>query len=104
MKVCFSPPFCSYFCLLLLLFVAPLLPICNTPFFPFYQKTLSLAFCRHFLTPQIHIGNQKVSPQGLAGLKYGVSITDACIGWDDTESVLETLAHAVRKRREHLHS
>lgn len=38
--------------------------------------------------------------EGKAGLKYGVSITDACIGWDATTSVLETLAIAVRKRRE----
>lgn len=38
--------------------------------------------------------------EGKAGLKYGVSITDACIGWEDTESVLEILAKAVRKRRE----
>lgn len=45
-------------------------------------------------------GNQKVPPEGKAGLKYGVSITDACIGWDDTEVVLEMLANAVKKRRE----
>ena len=32
-------------------------------------------------------------------LAYGVSITDACIGWDDTAAVLDTLADAVRKRR-----
>jgi 3-deoxy-7-phosphoheptulonate synthase len=32
-------------------------------------------------------------------LAYGVSITDACIGWDDTEKVLDTLAAAVRARR-----
>jgi 3-deoxy-7-phosphoheptulonate synthase len=38
--------------------------------------------------------------EGKAGLKYGVSITDACIGWDDTVSVLETLANAVKQRRE----
>lgn len=38
--------------------------------------------------------------EGKAGLKYGVSITDACIGWEATVSVLETLATAVRKRRE----
>jgi 3-deoxy-7-phosphoheptulonate synthase len=48
------------------------------------------------------IGNQKVPPEGKAGLKYGVSITDACIGWEDTERVLEMLAGAVRKRREGL--
>jgi 3-deoxy-7-phosphoheptulonate synthase len=48
------------------------------------------------------IGNQKVPKEGKAGLKYGVSITDACIGWEDTESVLEMLAKAVKERREHL--
>ncbi|QJR11762.1 Phospho-2-dehydro-3-deoxyheptonate aldolase, Phe-sensitive [Usitatibacter rugosus] len=32
-------------------------------------------------------------------LEYGVSITDACIGWADTVKVLDTLADAVRKRR-----
>lgn len=45
-------------------------------------------------------GAQKVPKEGKEGLKYGVSITDACIGWDTTESVLDTLAKAVRKRRE----
>ncbi|KAK2754216.1 Phospho-2-dehydro-3-deoxyheptonate aldolase amt16 [Arachnomyces sp. PD_36] len=48
----------------------------------------------------INEGNQKVPPEGKSGLKYGVSITDACISWEDTESVLETLATAVQKRRE----
>jgi 3-deoxy-7-phosphoheptulonate synthase len=32
-------------------------------------------------------------------LEYGVSITDACIGWEDTVAVLDTLAGAVKKRR-----
>ena len=42
-------------------------------------------------------GNQKV----VAGqeLTYGQSITDACLGWDDTENVLETLSNAVAARR-----
>ncbi|KAJ5258646.1 hypothetical protein N7524_010202 [Penicillium chrysogenum] len=48
----------------------------------------------------INEGNQKVPAEGKAGLKYGVSITDACINWEDTESVLETLAQGVRARRE----
>ena len=30
---------------------------------------------------------------------YGVSITDACIGWDDTQGLLEALAEGVRQRR-----
>ncbi len=45
-------------------------------------------------------GNQKVGPEGKAGLKYGVSITDACIGWYDTVATLATLAQAVKARRE----
>jgi len=32
-------------------------------------------------------------------LRYGVSITDACIGWDATVDALGTLAEAVRARR-----
>lgn len=47
----------------------------------------------------INEGNQSVPKEGKEGLKYGVSITDACISWDDTESVLEELASAVAKRR-----
>lgn len=47
-------------------------------------------------------GSQKVPKEGKAGLKYGVSITDACIGWHDTEAVLENLASAVRRRQERL--
>ena len=32
-------------------------------------------------------------------LEYAKSITDACIGWDDTEPLLRMLAGAVKKRR-----
>jgi 3-deoxy-7-phosphoheptulonate synthase len=34
------------------------------------------------------------------GLIYGQSITDACLPWDDTVPLLETLAEAVRLRRQ----
>lgn len=47
----------------------------------------------------INEGSQKVPKDGKEGLQYGVSITDACIGWEDTESVLAELAEAVQKRR-----
>ena len=40
-------------------------------------------------------GNQKISDS----LVYGQSITDACIGWDDTVSCLQSLSNAVTKRR-----
>ena len=42
-------------------------------------------------------GRQDLAPG--AKLAYGVSITDACIGWEDTEKVLEGLVEGVRKRR-----
>jgi 3-deoxy-7-phosphoheptulonate synthase len=32
-------------------------------------------------------------------LEYGVSITDACLGWSDTVQLLDTLAEGVRRRR-----
>jgi 3-deoxy-7-phosphoheptulonate synthase len=32
-------------------------------------------------------------------LTYGQSVTDACIGWDDSVRVLDALAAGVRQRR-----
>ena len=32
-------------------------------------------------------------------LVYGLSITDACIGWEDSRRLLDILADAVRRRR-----
>jgi 3-deoxy-7-phosphoheptulonate synthase len=37
--------------------------------------------------------------QDLPAVTFGQSVTDACIGWDDTERVLEILSAAVRSRR-----
>jgi 3-deoxy-7-phosphoheptulonate synthase len=34
-----------------------------------------------------------------AKLAYGTSITDPCLGWDDTVTALDALAEAVRRRR-----
>lgn len=48
----------------------------------------------------INEGNQKVPAEGASALKKGVSITDACINWEDTVSTLENLADAVRQRRQ----
>lgn len=58
--------------------------------------------CRHSRVTNAQTGNQKVPQEGKSALKYGVSITDACISWEDTEKVLEELASAVSKRREQL--
>ena len=45
----------------------------------------------------INAGRQDLVP-GKA-LDYGVSITDACLGWAETEELLEALAEGVRGRR-----
>ncbi|RME33509.1 MAG: 3-deoxy-7-phosphoheptulonate synthase [Gammaproteobacteria bacterium] len=42
-------------------------------------------------------GSQKVQPD--QPLTYGQSITDPCMGWEETEPLLGELAEAVRKRR-----
>ncbi|MDP9901720.1 3-deoxy-7-phosphoheptulonate synthase [Variovorax ginsengisoli] len=46
-------------------------------------------------------GAQKFTPgvDTIGGLEYGKSITDACLGWDDSTAVLETLSQAVKQRR-----
>ncbi|TPX69845.1 hypothetical protein SpCBS45565_g02235 [Spizellomyces sp. 'palustris'] len=48
----------------------------------------------------INEGNQKVPSEGPKGLKYGVSITDACVSWEDTVEILKQLANAQQARRE----
>jgi len=45
----------------------------------------------------LHEGRQDHTP-GCA-LEYGKSITDACLGWEDTIELLEVLANGVRARR-----
>lgn len=42
-------------------------------------------------------GNQS-SEQSFEQMKYGVSITDACISWETTERLLEDFAEKLRKR------
>ena len=50
----------------------------------------------------LHAGAQKFTPgkDDAAKLAYGQSITDACIGWDDSVGVIDTLAAAVKARRQ----
>ncbi|CAN3375423.1 hypothetical protein DIURU_002382 [Diutina rugosa] len=49
----------------------------------------------------INEGKQGMPPagQGKEALKYGVSITDGCVSWETTVSMLNELAAAVRQRR-----
>ncbi len=54
------------------------------------------------LESNLHEGSQKI-PADLSELEYGVSVTDACINWDDTEKLLremhEKLAGVLPGRR-----
>jgi 3-deoxy-7-phosphoheptulonate synthase len=51
----------------------------------------------------LEAGAQKFTPgkDDPAGLVYGQSITDACLGWSESLSVLDALAQAVTRRRQH---
>ena len=49
------------------------------------------------LESNLKAGRQNVTPG--TPLAYGQSITDECIGWDDTVNVLEMLARAVNQSR-----
>jgi len=44
-------------------------------------------------------GRQDIAPGETPA--YGISITDACLGWEDSEALLHQLAAAVRERRTH---
>ncbi len=50
----------------------------------------------------LHAGAQKFTPgkDKVDALEYGKSITDACIGWDDSLTVLQVLSDAVKARRQ----
>ncbi|MFP4642952.1 MAG: 3-deoxy-7-phosphoheptulonate synthase [Spirochaetales bacterium] len=45
----------------------------------------------------LHPGRQEVGPKET--LSYGVSITDACIGWEETEAILRSAAESEQSRR-----
>ncbi len=49
----------------------------------------------------LQAGAQKFNPgkDPVSGLAYGQSITDACLGWDDSLQALEVLSQAVHTRR-----
>lgn len=49
----------------------------------------------------LNAGAQKFTPgkDDLSKLEYGKSITDACLGWDDSVKLLDVLAAAIKARR-----
>ena len=48
------------------------------------------------LESNLHWGNQSI-PDDLTTLKYGVSVTDACIDWDTTEEIIRSAHQALRQ-------
>ena len=50
------------------------------------------------LESHLHEGNQPI-PKNLADLKYGVSLTDACLSWEATERILLDGARRLREAR-----
>ena len=56
------------------------------------------AICGVMLESHLIEGRQEIL-NGRHGLRYGQSVTDACLGWETTVEVLEQLAEAVRRRR-----
>lgn len=44
-------------------------------------------------------GRQDITSAGPNGLKYGQSVTDACLSWEQTVPLLERLREGVRGRR-----
>ena len=51
------------------------------------------------LESNINEGSQKLTDD-ISSLKYGVSVTDPCIGWDETERIILHAADLLRKARD----
>lgn len=75
------------------------------------QLTVVQDICQQISSGSYHImgvmlesnlveGNQPLVKGKEQELVYGQSITDACLGWDDTVKAIESLAHAVKDRRD----
>ena len=57
------------------------------------------SICGVMLESNLFEGRQDI-PENLADLRYGVSVTDACIGWETTEKILRKAADELRTLRE----
>jgi len=58
----------------------------------------SRAIASVMIESHLNEGNQKLTTD-LDSLEYGKSVTDSCIGWEETEDLLGELARAVQARR-----
>jgi 3-deoxy-7-phosphoheptulonate synthase len=55
------------------------------------------SLCGLLIESNLGAGKQTWKPD--VELRYGVSITDACIGWDETEPLIDEIAESVRRAR-----
>jgi len=55
----------------------------------------NMSICGMMLESNLQAGNQKI-PADLADLKFGVSVTDACIDWETTQNTLRNAAKNLR--------
>lgn len=51
------------------------------------------------LESNLEEGRQDIPKEGRSGLKYGQSVTDACISWEQTVPLLDRLRDGVQARR-----
>jgi 3-deoxy-7-phosphoheptulonate synthase len=51
------------------------------------------------LESNLQEGNQRI-PENLDNLKYGVSITDKCLGWQETEAVVLAAREKLSAKRD----
>ncbi len=51
------------------------------------------------LESNIHPGAQSLTANTKENLQYGISITDACIGWQETQTLIRTLCETTRTSR-----
>ena len=83
----------------------------NSQKIPEKQIEVCADVCRQIASGNRHIIGVMVESHLVSGrqefkigqkLKYGQSITDGCIGWDDSTDLLESLARSVSNRRNRL--
>lgn len=57
------------------------------------------SICGVMIESNLVEGRQDINPANPSAMKYGQSVTDACLGWEETVAVLDRLCEAVQQRR-----
>lgn len=63
------------------------------------EKHSNLGILGVMIESHLVAGRQNIPSTGAKDLTYGQSITDACIGWEETEKVLNQLSECVEVKR-----